>query len=684
MLDSTNKKRSYPPHAWREFFSLFPPFQEVCISEKQPEESDSNSRKLKELPPATSCHWFEHITKSSPKPLFPNSSTDTPESCQHTLALRSGASFQISPLADVLLHFQLPYFSPPPLPPCVLENPTCKLHRKQMVLGRMIEQILVERVSHMNHLNQQRMSTFLNTAETNVLKPKLPHICNPLSDYVDVSDVKSATAERRTSMLCNSIGNFLRNVPKFRVMSYNILAPSFIDPNKHHPNQHRFLGWNYRCNQLLYDITRAVQGERIADIIALQEMELRTYRDFFLPSLGERGFQGHFTQRREEKAMDGCALFWAVDTFMKVGYSSTAISALAVQKVPPFPHMHPDMAALWDMVVNLGTILDITWLRHIQTNQVVMVCNTHLHYDPHYPEVKSIQMALCLQYIEDIHLAAQRPPILFCGDLNSVPIKYGSDAFDGMVNPVGGLESGVLELLTKGSLGITHPHHPYSRRSWDSDCGDGVKPQPPAENIGIVPVELPISQNKSDVCRDMSRHMMYPHFMAEQASDWLRATFRHTIPMKCAMCEIQLECAAWTTHTSHFTGTLDYIFYRGEGIMQAVGILAVSPQIPRHPIPDGHHASDHIPIVAEFALLNQTNNVTPNQPWRLDDIVLQTWICLNGYIEFVEESERQQAEIQVEPEPGPHSPDPPVNPVEITEVEPFQSLFGESDFPPLS
>ncbi|XP_047322243.1 carbon catabolite repressor protein 4 homolog 4 isoform X2 [Impatiens glandulifera] len=79
-----------------------------------------------------------------------------------------------------------------------------------------------------------------------------------------------------------------------------------------------------------------------------------------------------------------------------------------------------------------------------------------------------------------------------------------------------------------------------------------------------------------------------------------------TIPLSSAYAVTMGE-PQFTNYTPGFTGTLDYIFFSASAFIRPIGYLQIpeseSPDI-EGGLPNYHHPSDHLPIGAEFELIN--------------------------------------------------------------------------------
>ncbi|KXZ45485.1 hypothetical protein GPECTOR_54g226 [Gonium pectorale] len=98
--------------------------------------------------------------------------------------------------------------------------------------------------------------------------------------------------------------------------------------------------------------------------------------------------------------------------------------------------------------------------------RVFCVVNAHLWWDPSLPDQKVAEAHLlcraATRFLRRRGFAdPTEVPLVLCGDFNSTPARFRTERTD-RVAPGGCLVSGVYELLTRGSLGSEHPHHPSS------------------------------------------------------------------------------------------------------------------------------------------------------------------------------------------------------------------------------
>ncbi|KAK0398027.1 hypothetical protein QR680_002394 [Steinernema hermaphroditum] len=242
----------------------------------------------------------------------------------------------------------------------------------------------------------------------------------------------------------------------FTVLSYNILCPSYATENAFGYCPSWSLDWNYRKSIILKDIIRFEP-----DIIALQEVETEQFSVYFCPKLEEYGYSGVFAQKTRAKTMDvqesnrvdGCALFWRKSKFIYEDHKVVEFASLAIKNSNGNEHMlnrvmPKDNVAIACVLQMKGDNMNPKGQHAPEVAYTPMViCNTHMHWDPTYCDVKLIQSMILTKAVTDIvhnvarlfQQSVEEIPLIICGDFNSLP------------------DSGVYEYFTNGF--VTRAHH---------------------------------------------------------------------------------------------------------------------------------------------------------------------------------------------------------------------------------
>eukprot|EP00753_Platysulcus_tardus_P020205 PLAT7878.1.p1 GENE.PLAT7878.1~~PLAT7878.1.p1 ORF type:complete len:370 (+),score=135.29 PLAT7878.1:40-1149(+) len=230
------------------------------------------------------------------------------------------------------------------------------------------------------------------------------------------------------------------DAPLLRVISYNILAPSFAGGLKGvAPSSARI---EHRLHLLVKELQTAPMAE--ADIIALQEVEPAIMRQL-LRLLGGR-YKGSFELKGS--GPDGVALLW--DDSRLEAVTSRAVPLCEV----------PDGAGRWltRRIRSQRHVAQLVQLRERSSGRDVIVCNVHNHWRPEDADVKLLQLAIAARAADAMARESADAPVVLCGDLNSLPPGHEALALqDEQDVPYG---SGVYQLLTTGAVEAAHPHHP--------------------------------------------------------------------------------------------------------------------------------------------------------------------------------------------------------------------------------
>ncbi|XP_049634230.1 CCR4-NOT transcription complex subunit 6 isoform X2 [Suncus etruscus] len=244
------------------------------------------------------------------------------------------------------------------------------------------------------------------------------------------------------------------------VMCYNVLCDKYATRQLYGYCPLWALNWDYRKKAIIQEIVSCN-----ADIISLQEVETEQYYSFFLAELKERGYNGFFSPKsrartmseQERKHVDGCAIFFKTEKFSLVQKHTVEFNQLAMANSEGSEAMlnrvmtkdNIGVAVLLELRKEL--IETALGKPHLGTeNQLLLVANAHMHWDPEYSDVKLVQTMMFLSEVKNIIDKASRSlqssvagesgtiPLVLCADLNSLP------------------DSGVVEYLSTGGVETNH------------------------------------------------------------------------------------------------------------------------------------------------------------------------------------------------------------------------------------
>ncbi|KAM7449063.1 CCR4-NOT transcription complex subunit 6-like [Porites harrisoni] len=359
----------------------------------------------------------------------------------------------------------------------------------------------------------------------------------------------------------------------FSVMCYNVLCDKYCTRQIYGYCPSWALNWEYRKTAILKEILH--YG---ADILSLQEIETEQFFNFFLPELQQHGYDGIFSPKsrartmteEDRKYVDGCAIFYRTSKFSFVKEYLIEFNQLAMANASGADDMlnrvmtkdNIGIAALLELkegFSNYGSHINMP-------RQQVLVSNVHIHWDPEFKDVKLIQTVMLMHELMNIMqeinpgfmvqggkngtAPSKSIPLVFCGDLNSLP------------------NSGAVEFLDNGRV--------------RSDHGDFLD----MKYEGFL---SRLSNGKN----------------GEKSGD-----LTHCFKLQRAYSEEQMK---YSNLTYSFTGVIDYIYFTSD-LLVPVGVLgSVSQQyVKDNKIigwPHPHFPSDHQSLLVEFEALSFSNGV---------------------------------------------------------------------------
>ncbi|GMG55752.1 unnamed protein product [Ambrosiozyma monospora] len=186
----------------------------------------------------------------------------------------------------------------------------------------------------------------------------------------------------------------------FTLMSYNTLCQHYATPKMYRYTPSWALNWDYRRQKLTEEILSYK-----TNIICLQEVETRTYEEYWVPLMESNGYKGVFHRKGRSKTMseknakkvDGCATFYKVGMFELLEkrileYGTLVLSQDKFKKTED----------VFNRFMNKDNIASVLILQHVQSGNKFVLANTHLHWDPEFNDVKTMQVAVLLEELQVI------------------------------------------------------------------------------------------------------------------------------------------------------------------------------------------------------------------------------------------------------------------------------------------
>eukprot|EP00300_Choanocystis_sp_HF-7_P043220 c9822_g1_i1.p1 GENE.c9822_g1_i1~~c9822_g1_i1.p1 ORF type:complete len:395 (-),score=86.36 c9822_g1_i1:24-1208(-) len=357
-------------------------------------------------------------------------------------------------------------------------------------------------------------------------------------------------------------------------MCYNLLAPSYATPTMYPHCPSWALDWTYRSNLILREL-RAFG----ADVICLQEVETEHFEIFFAPELAKDGFEGiHRPKSRyntmsdeDRRFVDGCAIFWRASKFELCFEQLIDFVEQTLARGADFLNDHNAFNRLISKD-NIGLVAILEVKSHVNKpasghfasphdiraspqprktmfdgfdedsfkpdSQYILICNTHIHWNPEFMDVKLMQTQLLIEEVQKLMPRNIKMPVVICGDFNSTP------------------DSGVWEFLHKGHL---PPQH--------SDFGK----------------------------------LQWGHYTHSKNGQMGRGC-THDLNLDSAYYSVLGHEPSFTNASFDFTGCLSYIWFtpqtlRVHGVLETISKQALEEEIA---MPNSQFPSDHLSLFAEF------------------------------------------------------------------------------------
>lgn len=379
-------------------------------------------------------------------------------------------------------------------------------------------------------------------------------------------------------------------------MSYNLLSQDLLHDNAY-LYQHCDPGvllWDFRLPNLLQEIQ-----QHDADVLCLQEVQQDHYETQLKPALQELGYQCVYKKRTGDKP-EGCALV----------FKSSRLSLVSAH---PLEYLRPGDALLDRDNVGLVLLLRPAPIADASNTadqsdprDFICVANTHLLYNPRRGDIKLAQLAILLAEISRLSRLpdGSANPVVLCGDFNSTPwsplycfLTQGRLDFKGLpIGMVSGQEDG------RGQRVLSAP-------IWSKSLGI---------NQHCCYDDLPVSQPASSSPTEADGATAIPtveQITAKAIASYSRTILSHCLGLQSCYSHLLLPDggAEVTTCHSRTAMTVDYILYtpdsnpslpggRGLQLLARLSLVGQSEMKAINGLPNQHHSSDHLPIMARFRL----------------------------------------------------------------------------------
>ncbi|KAI7831182.1 Endonuclease/exonuclease/phosphatase [Gamsiella multidivaricata] len=314
----------------------------------------------------------------------------------------------------------------------------------------------------------------------------------------------------------------------FVVMSWNVLSPKLCHASRLDARcEPAFLDWNYRKEAILNQVAFTD-----ADIVCLQELELKDYEEYFNPRLTRLGFKSiHAYKMNIYEMRDGCAIFYRDSRFKLLSdhvlrFNQVELDDCNVKR----PSMARDTAIRFNLFHNLAVV---AFFENRRTKRQIQVATTHLLADPAFPDAKMLQTAILTSKLEELKAEA----------VASIPTSTSTP-----IAETAATATATATAMTEGSTAGMTPHPPNQSRAKQHI------PTILAGDLNSLPDSSVVNFLKTgqiDTC----------HFGGNDFGRFTRAGskyFHHHLGL---VDSYNSSILPFTNVTRKFQGTIDYLLY---------------------------------------------------------------------------------------------------------------------------
>jgi 2',5'-phosphodiesterase len=380
-----------------------------------------------------------------------------------------------------------------------------------------------------------------------------------------------------------ALGSPRRSAGSVRIMSYNVLADAYAHTwGRLYPYlQPQHSGPGYRLPAALHDVAAAG-----ADVVCLQEVDVKWFDRFWLPQLTALGYTCSHTPKNST-AGEGCALCVRSDRYSVAELRHVDLRAGALPGLPtppsalaPLLGAHPAMLTAMgrvNTVAQLAVLLPVKQSGDMAAPPPLLVANTHLFFHPGAPHIRILQADALLRAAAGMRQewdAAAALSLVVCGDLNAEP------------------HDGAVEYLTAGHVDADH-------QDWDACASFTFEPPPEAVHRGAAPSQ---SQHVApsqplpcgfDLPRDAAGFGC--------AADGGGAALAHPFGPLQSGCGKQ----EFTNYVGGFVAVLDYILHDATLVSVAAAPAPSVEDVTRQTaLPNAQFPSDHVPQVCDLQVMD--------------------------------------------------------------------------------
>lgn len=228
----------------------------------------------------------------------------------------------------------------------------------------------------------------------------------------------------------------------FSVVSYNILAECHWKRGDYSFTPVEYMELGYRHALLMKELDY-LEG----DIVCLQEVEPKYYKDTLLPAMTARGYSGSFIRRTQDYYNEGEATFVKNSRFVVKSSEGVSLKELAYKEIDE-SGLSSEVSSAVKQYLDRADVILLTQLECLKTGKTLTLANIHVVYAPPAPDVQCIQIACAIKQLV-AKAGSDLNPHIICGDFNSKVTMAGYQlAKDGYLSDEHIRKLQTLEALT--------------------------------------------------------------------------------------------------------------------------------------------------------------------------------------------------------------------------------------------
>ncbi|RUS88253.1 hypothetical protein EGW08_003955 [Elysia chlorotica] len=197
----------------------------------------------------------------------------------------------------------------------------------------------------------------------------------------------------------------------FSVVSYNILAECHWKRQDYSYTPSEYMEQGYRHSVLLKELDY-LEG----DIVCMQEVDPKYYKDTLLPAMTSRGYSGSFIKRTQDYFDEGEATFVKNSRFNIKHSEGISLKELAYKEIDE-SGLSAEVSAAVKEYLDRSDVIMLSQLECVKTGKMLTVANIHVVYSRDAPDVQCIEIACAIKQLVS-KAGSDLNPYIICGDFN--------------------------------------------------------------------------------------------------------------------------------------------------------------------------------------------------------------------------------------------------------------------------